>query len=78
MLFFGKVGHARKTGRAGGEAKSARAFGEHVGELLAPGDDVGEVVAKVETAQDVGIGQAHVGVEEDDPLARTGQGRRRG
>ena len=37
------------------------------------GDDVGEVVAGLDVAQDVGVGEAEVGIEQDDAAAHCGQ-----
>ena len=72
-VVVGQVGHPGQARGAADQAKSARRLDQHVAQFLLAGDDVGEVAGKIDVAKHVGVGQAKVGIEQDDALARRRQ-----
>ena len=57
---FDEVGHFGEAGGAGDEGKSGGDLCDDFAEGALTGDDVGEVVAGLDVAEDVGVGEAEV------------------
>src|SRR5438132_1395148 len=62
-VVIGQVGHAGQARCAADKLEAARAFDHHFAQLFFSGDDVGKIEGEVDVAQDIGVGQAQVGVE---------------
>ena len=70
---FGEVGHLGEARGAGNQREAGGHLGDDIGERALPGDDVGEVEARLDVAEDVGVGEAEVGIEEDNAAAHGGE-----
>ncbi len=72
-VVIGEVGHSCQPGSAADQAKSAGGIDDHLVELFLPGDDVREIVREIDVAENIGIGQPQVSVEQNDILSRGGE-----
>ena len=61
---------SRQARRPADQAESAGRVDHHFAQLLLARDDVREVERQIDVAEHVGVGQAQIGVEQDDMLAR--------
>ncbi len=73
-VVVGEVGHTGQARSAADESESAGAVDHHVGQVrVSARDDVRQIGREIDVAEDIGVGEAEVGVHENDAFSGGGE-----